>query len=239
MADPFDAPMGARGAAGATWPELFQERVARTPDAPATVFRGQLLSYAELNASANRLARFLVSRGAGPESLVAVAVPRSTDMVVAVLGVLKAGAAYVPLDPAYPADRVAFMLADSRPVAVLTTADAARDLAGMAPRPEAQANPVPLVVLDDPVTAAAVSGLGGGDLADDERLAPLAPSSPAYVIYTSGSTGRPKGVVIEHRGLTDLMARARAQFAPEELSRTVAATTLNFDFSVFEILVTL
>ena len=117
-------------------------------------------------------------------------------MIVAVLAVLKAGAAYVPVDPAYPADRIAFMLADARPVAVLTTAAAGQDLPGGTPR----------VALDDPAVVTAVSRLADGDLAAAERPGQLAPSSPAYVIYTSGSTGRPKGVVVEHRSLVNYLA---------------------------------
>src|ERR1700721_1743764 len=121
----------ARDIPGGTVPELFAAQAARTPDAPAIIFAGTQGSYAELNAHANRLARYLVSLGAGPERLVAVAMPRSADMIVAVLAVLKAGAAYVPVDPAYPADRIAFMLADAAPVAVLTTtALAGLDLPG-------------------------------------------------------------------------------------------------------------
>jgi non-ribosomal peptide synthetase component F len=178
-----------REVAGATWPELFQEQVRQRPDAPAVVSGGCTVSYAELNARANRLARFLVSRGAGPEGLVAVAMPRSVEMVVAVLAVLKAGAAYVPVDLAYPPDRISYMLAEACPVAVLTTVVAGRDLPDGAPR----------VALDDPVTVAAVARLDHADLASGERTAVLRPPSVAYVIYTSGSTGRPKGVVIEHR----------------------------------------
>src|SRR5579872_5942966 len=208
-----------------TWPELFQAQAARTPGAPAVIFEGSQVSHAGLNARANRLARYLITLGAGPERLVAVAVPRSPEMIVAVLAVLKAGAAYVPVDLAYPADRIAFMLADARPVAVLTTAAAGRDLPGG----------IPQVVLDDPAVAAAVSRLAGGDLAAGERPGPLGRSSPAYVIYTSGSTGRPKGVVIEHRGVASLVSWARAEFGAGELSRVLASTSLSFDVSVFEI----
>jgi nonribosomal peptide synthetase DhbF len=178
-----------------TLPELLEAQAARTPEALAVTFAGTQVSYAELNARANRLARHLVSLGAGPERLVAVAMPRSPEMIVAVLAVLKAGAAYVPLDPAYPADRIAFMLADACPVAVLTTVLAGRDLPGGTTK----------VALDDPATAAAVSDLADGDLADDERLAVLMPAHPAYVIYTSGSTGHPKGVVVQHRNVTRLV----------------------------------
>ncbi len=214
----------ARDIPGATVPELFEAQVARTPDVAAVIFEGAQVSYAELNARASRLARYLVSLGAGPERLVAVAMPRSAEMVVAVLAVLKAGAAYVPVDPAYPADRIAFMLADARPVAVLTTVLAGRDLPGGTPR----------VAVDDPGVVAGVSRLAGDDLAGAERPAALGPSSPAYVIYTSGSTGRPKGVVIEHRGVVSLLSWAGAEF-PAELARVLASTSLSFDVSVFEI----
>src|SRR5271170_165911 len=150
-----------------TVPELFAGQAARSPAAPAVVCGGVVLSYAEVNARANRLARFLGGLGAGPERLVAVAMPRTAEMIVAVLGVLKAGATYVPVDPAYPADRIAFMLADTAPVAVLTTGAAGRDLPGDAR----------LVVLDDPAVAAAVAGLDAADLDGGPGL-----GDPAYVI---------------------------------------------------------
>ena len=141
-----------------TLPELFEAQVARTPDVPAVIFEGTQVSYAELNARASGLARYLVSLGAGPERLVAVAVPRSAEMIVAVLAVLKAGGAYVPVDPAYPADRIAYVLADARPVAVLTTVLAGRDLPGGTLQ----------VALDDPAIVTAVSCLAGDDLAAAE-----------------------------------------------------------------------
>jgi nonribosomal peptide synthetase DhbF len=214
-----------RSVPSATLPQLFQEQVRRTPDATAVVRGLQAMSYTEFNARANRLARFLVSLGAGPERLVAVAVPRSVDMLVAVFAVLKSGAAYLPVDPGYPAERVGFMLADAGPVAVLTTAGAGQGLPTGTPQ----------VALDDPAVMSAVSGLGDGDLDDGERLASLRPGCPAYVIYTSGSTGRPKGVVIEHRSVVSLLGWVAAEFAAGELSRVLASTSLSFDVSVFEI----
>ena len=215
----------ARGIPAATVTELFQEQVTRTPDATAVIYSGTHVSYADLNARANRLARHLKTLGAGPERLVAIAMPRSADMIVAVLGVLKTGAAYVPVDPAYPADRIAYMLADARPVAVLTTALTGRDLPDGTPQ----------VILDDPATITAVARLGDADLDDVDRTAPLMPTHPAYVIYTSGSTGRPKGVVIEHRSVIKLLAWARAEFTAADLATVLASTSLSFDVSVFEI----
>ena len=206
------------------WPELFQEQVARTPDVVAVIHHGTELTYADLNARANQLARYLSARGAGPERTVAIAMPRSAEMVVAVVAVLKTGAAYVPVDPGYPADRIAFMLAEAAPVAVVTTAVTGRDLPGGAPQ----------VVLDDPATAAALCGLSGTDPA-----VAIAPSGRAIVMYTSGSTGRPKGVMIEHGGLTDQVCWIGAEFSAAELSRMLASTSLSFDVSVFEILGTL
>jgi len=205
----------------AALPELFQEQAARTPDATAVIYDGTQLTYTELNARANQLARYLISLGAGPERLVAIAMPRSADMIVAVLAVLKAGAAYVPVDPVYPADRIAFMLADAAPVAVLTTTVlAGLDLRGGVRR----------IVIDDPATMAVVAGLDGDDLST-----PLTMTSPAYVIYTSGSTGRPKGVMIEHRNMASLLCWARAEFTAGELAKVLVSTSLSFDVSVFEI----
>jgi amino acid adenylation domain-containing protein len=202
-------------------PALVQDQAARTPQATAVICDRTQLSYAELNARANQLARYLIGAGAGPEQRVAIAMPRSAQMITAVLAVLKAGAAYVPVDPAYPADRIGFMLADAAPVAVLTTTA----LAGLA-LPVAAAR----ICLDDPATMAVVAGLDEANLA-----AAPAMTSPAYVIYTSGSTGRPKGVLIEHRALAALLAWARAEFSAAELARVLASTSLSFDVSVFEI----
>ncbi|MEU8894206.1 condensation domain-containing protein, partial [Streptomyces sp. NPDC048442] len=208
----------------ATLPELFQAQAARTPGNAAVGHADTELTYAELNARANRVARLLIEQGAGPEQFVALALPRSADMMVALLAVLKSGAAYLPIDPGYPADRIEFMLADARPTLVLTTEEAAAAL----PR-----GTDPLV-LDSPELRERIAGFPETDPHDEDRARPLDPQHPAYVIYTSGSTGRPKGVVITHRNVADLAAWAIADIGPERLADVLAATSLNFDVSVFE-----
>jgi amino acid adenylation domain-containing protein len=223
----------ARALPAVTVPALLEERAGQCPDAVAVVCGDVRLSYAELNGQANRLARLLVSRGAGPESLVAVVMERSADLVVALLGVLKAGAAYLPVDLGYPAERVAFMLADARPAVVVTSGSAAA-AARSAADGLAAADGVALVMLDDPAVAGELGGLPGTDLSDAERAAPLRPQHPAYVIYTSGSTGRPKGVLVPHRNVVNLLRWAGAAFGGDGLSRVLASTSACFDVSVFE-----
>ncbi|MEV4921455.1 amino acid adenylation domain-containing protein [Streptomyces roseoverticillatus] len=208
----------------ATLSELFEAQAARTPHATAVVFQGLELSYAELNARANRLARYLVERGAAPERLIGLAVPRSAEMMVALLAVLKAGAAYLPVDPGYPADRIAFMLSDARPVMWLTT----RAVAGGLPRTD-----TPLIVLDQAGTSEDIGRRATGDLDATEGQRAVA-DHPAYVIYTSGSTGRPKGTAVSHRSAGNLVRWAVTEFGSGQLSRVLASTSLNFDVSVFE-----
>ncbi|WP_256642687.1 condensation domain-containing protein, partial [Streptomyces murinus] len=144
-------------------PVLFEEQVARTPDAVAVVFEGVELSYREVSERANRLARLLVEQGAGPERFVAVAMPRSAELVVALLAVLKTGAAYVPIDPDYPADRIAYILDDARPMSVITVGDSGVELSAETTR----------IHLDDPATRQALEAQASDDLTDSERLAPL------------------------------------------------------------------
>ncbi|WP_051712775.1 non-ribosomal peptide synthetase [Spirillospora albida] len=208
----------ARPVAPAVVPELVEAQAARTPDAPAVAHGDAVLAYRELNARANRLARHLIARGVGAEDFVALALPRDENLIVAALAVLKAGAAYQPIDLAYPADRIAFMLEDAKPACVITTTGSG--LPGDVPRIELDA-----LVLD---------GLPGGDVTDAERVRPLTPGNAAYVIYTSGSTGRPKGVVVSHANAVDLCAWAREDFGPERLADVLFSTSLNFDVSVFE-----
>ncbi|WP_051856245.1 non-ribosomal peptide synthetase [Streptomyces sp. NRRL B-1347] len=203
---------------------LVEAQAARTPDAEAVLAAGTALTYRDLDERANRLARHLVERGAGPEDFVALALPRTTETLVAVLAVLKAGAAYVPVDPAYPAERIAHILGDARPALLVTTA-----ATGPA------TTQVPRLVLDDPGTAAAVAAHPATPLTDAERRAPLRPGHPAYAIYTSGSTGTPKGVVVPHANAVNLALWAAEEFGPQRLARTLCATSLNFDVSVFEL----
>ncbi|OKH99775.1 hypothetical protein A6A06_22110 [Streptomyces sp. CB02923] len=214
-----------REPADATAPQLFEAQVKLVPDKTATVFEGDRLSYAELNADANRLARHLVSQGVGPEHVVALAVPRSLEMVTGMLAVFKAGAAYLPVDPDYPADRIRYMLEDAKPAQVLTTTEAAHVLPGS----------VTPVVLDAPVTAARVADLPATDLTDDERRSPLCPAHPAYVIYTSGSTGRPKGVVVCHRGIPSLLANQIERCAVGPDNRVLQFATASFDAAFWDV----
>ncbi|OPF84591.1 non-ribosomal peptide synthetase [Streptomyces antioxidans] len=180
----------------ATLPELFEAQVDRTPDAPALFSDGTELSYAQVDERANRLARLLAERGAGPERCVAVAMERSAELVIALLAVVKAGAAYVPVDPAYPAERISYMLTDSAPALLVTSAQVDAGL------PECG---TPRLVVDDPATLAALAERKPSRLTDADRAAPLALDHPVYVIYTSGSTGRPKGVVVAHRSVADYL----------------------------------
>ncbi|MBT2414372.1 amino acid adenylation domain-containing protein [Streptomyces sp. ISL-12] len=202
---------------------LFEARVAERPEAVAVVCQGAEWSYARLDAEANRLARRLVRLGAGPERFVAVAVPRSAETIAVLLAVLKSGAAYLPVDPGYPAARNAYVLADVSPVLLVTTSDVAALL------PEAPG--VTRLVLDDPEERGTVDALSPDRLGDAGQH----PDRAAYVIHTSGSTGRPKGVVVSRRSMAALVAWAVAAFGRDGLARVLAATSLSFDVSVFEI----
>ncbi|MGH3166961.1 MAG: non-ribosomal peptide synthetase, partial [Trebonia sp.] len=213
--------------AGRTLPSFVQEQAGRDPDAVAVVSGGHELSYAGLDRRANRLARYLVSRGAGPERIVALALPRGELMVVALLAVMKAGAAYLPVDPDYPAARITFMLADARPVLLVSdTATAGRLPAGG----------VPVVALDHGDTSSEIAARPSAPVTDDERIAPLRTGNPAYVIYTSGSTGTPKGVVVTHAGLASLALSEAETFAVTASSRVLQFSSPSFDGSVLDML---
>ncbi|MEV6325532.1 amino acid adenylation domain-containing protein, partial [Nocardia sp. NPDC051787] len=207
-------------APAATLPELVGEQALRRPDAVAIRCGDASLSFDGLHRRANQVARALIAAGAGPESLVAVSVSRSQELPVALLGVLMAGAAYLPIDLSYPRQRVMGVLADAAPVCVLTTS------AERSALPDIE---LPVVLLeqtgefaDDPVT-------------DAERVAPLRPDNLAYVIYTSGSTGVPKGVGVTHRNVVELFADTQPLFGFDERDVWTLFHSFAFDFSVWEL----
>ncbi len=212
-----------------TLPGLLEVQVARSPGAVAVRFGGTGQSYVQVNAAANRLARRLVVMGVGPEALVGVLLERSADLVVALLAVLKAGGAYLPLDPGYPAARIEYMLADARPRVVITS----RALASH-PGLGSTAG-VTVLVADDPAVRAELAGLDPGDLADGDRVAALLPGHPAYVIYTSGSTGQPKGTVIPHANAVRLVGETREWFGLGPGDVWSWFHSFAFDFSVWEL----
>ncbi len=197
--------------------DLFVAQAARTPDAPAVTSRGITLSYAELDARSNRLARHLRTLGVDRDVLVGLHVDRSVAMLVALIAIHKAGGAYVPLDPAYPSDRIAHMIADSRASVIVTQADLAVSL------PPTQAA---ILCLDSDATA--IAAHVDGPLEATARAPDL-----AYVIYTSGSTGLPKGVMVEHRNVVNFFAGMDRVIEPG--GTWLAVTSLSFDISVLEL----
>ncbi|SPE64234.1 Linear gramicidin synthase subunit D [Streptomyces netropsis] len=213
----------------ATLVALFEAQAARTPQSVAVTGDGTSLTYAELDAGANRLARHLIERGVGPEQLVALALPRTEQMIVALLAVLKAGAGYLPVDPDYPADRIAYMLQDARPALVLSSTEAVAVL------DTAAADTTARLVLDDPAVVAELARQSAEPVTDAERITPLSPWHPAYVIYTSGSTGRPKGVMIPHQNVTRLFASTEHWFGFGTEDVWTMFHSYAFDFSVWEI----
>jgi amino acid adenylation domain-containing protein/non-ribosomal peptide synthase protein (TIGR01720 family) len=200
---------------GACLHQRFEEQVVRTPDAVALVYEDQRVSYAELNRRANGLALQLGELGVKPGQLVGLRTERSAEMVVGIVGILKSGGAYLPLDPAYPKDRVSFMIEDSRVAVVVTQKALAADLDGIA---------VTRVLLDEPVPGA------------DTNPVPVATADDlAYVIYTSGSTGKPKGALVTHYNVTRLFEATDAwyQFGKDDVWTMFHSYA--FDFSVWEL----
>ncbi|QWP77562.1 amino acid adenylation domain-containing protein [Lysobacter sp. K5869] len=198
--------------------ESFQAQAARTPDAPALSHAGERLSYAELNRRANRLAHRLIALGVKPDMRVGLCLPRGPESVIAALAVLKAGGAYVALDPAYPRERLAWMLEDSAARAVIGSADTR-------------------AALPETMSAAWLTPDDAGEAPEhdpDGAALGLNSAHLAYLIYTSGSTGAPKGVMIEHRNAVNFLSWAAGEFGADALARTLFSTSMNFDLSVFE-----
>ncbi|MCW8096289.1 non-ribosomal peptide synthetase [Streptomyces tauricus] len=214
---------------GMTVPQLFEEQVARTPDAPAIVCADRTLTYRQLDDRADGVARELARRGAGPEDLVVLALPRTEDLVVGLLGILKSGAGYLPMDPRHLGARAAGVLSEAAPRFAVTDTATGRDL----PR-----NGISTVDLDDRARwdlpgRPAPASAGGG------RITPAGPDNIAYVMYTSGSTGTPKGAVITHRNVVNGVRELARVLDPPPRWRMLAATSVDFDVSVFELLTAL
>ncbi len=201
--------------------ELFEQQVRLQPASSALIHGDTEMSYAELNRRANQVAHWLITLGIKPDDRVAICMQRCPAMVIGMLGVLKAGGAYVPLDPTLPGDRLAFMLEDSAPIAVLTE---------RAPtRRDALTTSVPTLALDD--TALAMQA------EHDPRIAELTSDHLAYVIYTSGSTGQPKGVMLHHRGLANYLQQAAEHYLRKDLHGGLVATPFGFDATLTTLLV--
>ncbi len=205
------------------FPQLFEEQVARTPDAVALVYGSETLTYDTLNRQANHLAHYLRLKGVGPEVLVGICLERSPRLIVALLAVLKAGGAYVPLDPSYPTDRLNFMIDDAKLPVLLTQTSLATNLS-------AECGQMIYLDRDWPRIA---------DGPDENLDNPTQPHNLAYVIYTSGSTGRPKGVLIEHRGLCNLAWAQIKAFEVQANSRVLQFASFSFDAAISEVAMTL
>lgn len=208
-----------------TVPALFEAQVRKSPDAIALASLDERVSYRELEARANRLARRLIGDGVGPESIVAILLHRSPDLIVAMLAVLKAGGAYLPLDPDYPPARLEFMLRDSRASRLITTGDRQAMLAASCP----------VIRLDDPDMMTALAAHSPDAVRDDQRTAPLRPANLVYVIYTSGSTGTPKGVGVTAAGLLNYLNWASQIYAPASGRGTPFNLSVSFDASVTQV----
>ncbi len=205
---------------------LFEEQAARTPEAVAVIFADQQLTYRELNARANQLARQLQGAGVGPDARVGICVTRSLEMMIGLLGILKAGGAYVPMDPAYPAERLAFMLEDAQLSVLLTQ----KKLADLLPP-----HPAKVICLDSFVEETAAEATAQ---ASSNPQSAATPDHLAYVIYTSGSTGKPKGVMVRHRNVANIITATDAVIGPEP-GVWLAVTSISFDISVVELFWTL
>ncbi|MCD2155393.1 non-ribosomal peptide synthase/polyketide synthase, partial [Rhodococcus cerastii] len=201
-----------------TLADLFDAQVRRTPRAEALVLGDRRLTYAEFDAESNRLARYLIDIGVGPEVTVALNLRRSVELVVAMYAVVKAGGAYVPLDPDQPAERTAHILESAAPAVVLSTSRDSLD---------GQFHVVDIETLD-------LDGNDAAPIRDSERLACLRPDNIAYAIYTSGSTGKPKGVAISHRAITNQLLWKQDQFPLGAHDRVLVKTASTFDLSVWE-----
>ncbi|MFC4128544.1 amino acid adenylation domain-containing protein [Nocardia rhizosphaerae] len=217
---------GARADLPVTFPAVFGAAVARARDGVALSSGDTVVTYDALDRWTNRLARVLIGHGIGPESLVALGIPRSVESVATMLAVAKAGAAFVPVDPNYPAQRISHMLTDSGAAIGLTLLAHRDRLPG----------DCRWLVLDDPQTRATVLGTDDAPITDADRLRPLRVGNPAYIVYTSGSTGTPKGVVVTHGGISNFAAECAERYDVRPGSRILHFATPSFDGAMLDIL---
>ncbi|WP_344174756.1 amino acid adenylation domain-containing protein, partial [Pilimelia columellifera] len=211
----------------ATLAELFQAQALRTPQAVAVECASDTVTYQELNERANQLARYLLNYGVRPGSVVGVALPRSVSWLVAMLAVVKTGAAYCPIDAALPTQRIQFVLQDAAPSVVLTVSANAPAMTDVTDER--------LLLLDDPTVKAALSSTPTDDLATNERGGQLLLDHTAYVIYTSGSTGQPKGVAVTHRGLASMITEHVERMQISTGDRLLQLVSPSFDVSMAEV----
>ncbi|KAF0960681.1 amino acid adenylation domain-containing protein [Rhodococcus sp. T7] len=217
-----------------TFDEYFSEQVARTPDSEALAVGSSVrpavsLTYRQLDERANRIAHLLISRGAGPGDVVAIALDRSAELIISVLAVLKSGAAYLPVDPTYPADRIAHMLTDGAPVAILTSSVGVPDRTPLG-------TGVPILDLDDPDLQSLLGTQPVSTPTDADRSRPLQLDDAAYLIYTSGSTGVPKGVVVPHLGIADLLSLQSDVIGMDHRTRALHFSSISFDLAFWQIM---
>ncbi|MDJ0733380.1 MAG: amino acid adenylation domain-containing protein [Nostocaceae cyanobacterium] len=204
--------------------ELFEQQVAINPDAVAVVFGDEKLTYGELNQRANQLAHYLIKLGAQPDTLIGISVERSPKMIVGLLGILKAGAAYVPLDPTYPPERLAYMLSSAKAGILLTDSDSQ----GLVESFAGEVEPLTVVCLDRDWEVIATNSQGN-------PTSRSRPENLAYTIYTSGSTGKPKGVQLAHRGVVNFLTSMARQPGLTAKDTLVAVTTISFDIAGLEL----
>ncbi|CAQ84769.1 MULTISPECIES: non-ribosomal peptide synthetase [Photorhabdus] len=202
----------------------FEQQAIAMQDRVALTYQQENVSYTVLNQRANQLARYLVSRQIGPEQRVVVCLPRSIEMMVTLLAIIKAGAAYVPVEVDYPQSRLDFMIDDAEPACVITTSEIAQRLT----------TNTPMLLLDDTALIASLEMQSVADLSDKERLQPLISAHPAYIIYTSGSTGVPKGVVVTHHNVMRLLQSTQRWFNFSEADCWTMFHSYAFDFAVWE-----
>ncbi|MFI1920289.1 non-ribosomal peptide synthase/polyketide synthase [Nocardia sp. NPDC020380] len=207
--------------------EILRAAVDLNPAAPALIYRGEQVSYAELDAMSSRLARLLIEHGVGAEDFVALSVPRSVYSVVALFAVAKTGAAFLPVDPTYPADRIGFMLSDSGAPVGITIAEYADRL---------PADTCTWLVIDDPATQLRLADAAGERIAPAELVRPVHVDNAAWMVYTSGSTGRPKGVVVGNAGIIGIAGVHHRHSPTTSSSRVLHRTSPSFDANILEIL---